>query len=508
MRTATPPISLPGFRPEASSLTRAGARVVPWLAPALVFGLIAWRRWSLFGPYVTGMDPGEWFALGRGYLGGEGRSTEGAYPPLIPVIFHLLRQVAEPMVVAKLVAVLSVVVIAAAAYLVAREGMDRWFALGITATIALSGVFTESIAFGGSPQNAALMFMILAGLALARYLAAGARRDAVWAGAALSGAALSHHTYFPVACLVFAAVWGAWLTTRPDRAAIRSRTIGTIAAGAVAVLVFLPIALDFQSSDYDAPVNSNRFDYTDAIGISIREARWLWWPVFIVGTLAFPLLLRRRTNAAWQVGAALTGVAAVLFLFTTEPRLLPPLIVGTALGVGLLLQAAWERTGSTALGAAPLVVAAAMPILLWPFADLRAEELYRHYRVMDRSLMGAIEFVDAYEPEGAVLVRKTQKGWPGGWWFEGLTDETIKVGSEERWLGFGQERRNARLADRVFDRAQTGEQAVAAARRGDVQLLVFRKGDWRGWQTWLVQPSGLRVVYDDGVTMVLDVGTG
>jgi len=218
------------------------------------------------------------------------------------------------------------------------------------------------------------------------------------------------------------------------------------------------------------------------------------------------MLIRRRATTTWQVGAALTGVALALFLATREPRLLPPLIVGTSLGVGLLLQAAWSATRASAWGAVPLTAVAAVPILLWPFADLRAGELYQHYRVMDGSLRATIRFVDGYDPRGAVLVRKTQKGWPGGWWFEGLTDERIKVGSEERWLGFRPERQNARLAAKVFDDGTTGEAALASARAGRVQLLVFRKTEWSGWQGWLAEPAPPRVVYDDGVTMVLDVG--
>jgi hypothetical protein len=454
------------------------------------------------------MDAGEWLALGRGYLGGDGRSTDGAYPPLIPVLHHLLRQVADPMTVTRLIPVLAVVAVMAAAYLVAREGMHWWFALGVSATMGLSGTFTEAIAFGGSPQFLALAFMILAGLGLARYLAGGERKEAIWAGAALTGAAVSHHTYFPLACAAFAGVWGAWLLTKPERATVRERTIGTAIAGAFAVLAFAPTAIAFRVANYDPPVNSNSFDVADAIGISIREAKWLWWPFFFVGVIAFPLLYRRRANPAWQVGAAITLCSLVLFAFTTEPRVLPALVVGTGLGIGLLLQELWERTSRTALGAAPLTLVAAMPMLLWPFADLRADELYRHYRVMDRSLHNAINFVDAYDPEGAVLVRKTAKGWPSGWWFEGLTDERIMVGSEERWLAFDEERANARLAEAVFRDSPTAAQAAATAREGGAQLLVFRKGEWTGWQQWLTQPDALRVIFDDGVTMIVDVGQG
>ena len=506
MRSLTPSLAVPRPRLAMPAWLERLAVASPWLAPLLVIGLIIVRRWAQLGTFITGMDPGEWFALGRGYLGGHGRSTDGAYPPLIPVIMHLLRLVADPIEVAKAVAVLSVAIILGAAYLAAREGMELWFALGVIATIGLSGTLSEAIAFGGYPQNTALMFMILAALALTRYLATGARKEGLWAAAALAGAAVSHHTYFPVACAVFAAVWALWLSTRPDRLAVRQRTIGTLSAGAVGVLVYLPTAIAFQVAGYDPPVNSNNFNYRDAIGISIREADWLWWPIFIVGAVAFPILYRRRANAAWQVGAALTAVSIALFLVTKEPRLLPPLIVGTAIGVGLALEAIWRMTWRRAWGAVPLVLAAAIPILLWPYADARAAELVQYYRVMDPSMRAAVRFVDQADPAGSVVIHQSRQGWPVGWWFEGLTDSTIKVGSDERWLGFSEERENARIAARLFDPKTTPADAVDFARRRSVELVVFRLSDWTGWQTWLLDPSlGVSKVYDDGVTMILHV---
>ncbi len=506
MRSIAPILSAPTSRVALPAWFDRVSAVIPWVAPFLVIGLIIVRRWVQLGAFITGMDPGEWFALGRGYFGGDGRSTTGAYPPLIPVVMQLFRQVANPIDVAKAVAVLSVGIILVAAFLAAREGMELWFALGVAATIGLSGTLSEAITFGGYPQNTALMFMILAALGLTRYLATGQRREGIWAAAALAGAAVSHHTYFPVACAVFAAVWVLWLTTRPTRIAIRQRTIGTVVAGVIGVLAFLPTAIAFRVAGYDPPVNSNNFNYTDAIGISIREARWIWWPVFVVGTLAFPLLYRRRGNAAWQVGGAMTAVAIVLFLVTKEPRLLPPLVVGTAIGVGLGLEQLWRWTWQQAWGAIPLILAALIPMLLWPYADARAAELVQYYRVMDPSMRAAIRFVDDTNPTGTVVVHKSQKGWPVGWWFEGLTDEKIAVGSDERWLGFAGERDNARLAAHLFDAKTTPQDAVKAARRRGVELLVFRESDWSGWQTWLLDPTlSVKKVYDDGETMILDV---
>ena len=109
---------------------------------------------------------------------------------------------------------------------------------------------------------------------------------------------------------------------------------------------------------------------------------------------------------------------------------------------------------------------------------------------------------------GVVVVRHDRRGWPIGWWFEGLTEARIAVGSDERWLGFPAERERARLAARFFDAPLSGTELATMARQSDVALLVFRKWEWIGWQRWLEEPDpAVVVVYDDGSFMILAVRT-
>ena len=75
------------------------------------------------GPFAPGLDPGNWFALGRGLFDAPGKSTEAAFPPLVPAIMHLGRLFLPEMVLAKMVAVGSVLLIVFATYIVARRGM-------------------------------------------------------------------------------------------------------------------------------------------------------------------------------------------------------------------------------------------------------------------------------------------------------------------------------------------------------------------------------------------------
>ena len=496
MRTAAPSIRPPITRFAVPALSRSA--VLTWLAPLAAAAAIAGRRWSQTDGYVPGNDPGTWLAFGRDLFGGPGRSSPAAYPPLVPALTHLARLATDPMRALHLVGIGSLVVVTLAAFFVARRGMAPLFALGTAALVGLSGILTETFAFGGYPQNYALAFALLAAFALASFLKDGRRRALIGTTAALLGAALSHHMYFAVACAVAAVVWLLWLTTRPARPVAIRRTVLAVAAGAVALLGFLPTVLALRDAGYDAPVNPDGLALDAALRYALREAPWLWVAVVVASAVYLVLTPERRRDPTWQVTAALLAASLPLLIATGETRLVPPLLVGASLGLGLLLNDLW-KLGRTAVwaGLAP-TLAVALPLLLWFQTDDVAAGAYDFYREADRSLLAAAALVEAHPGHGLAVVRKSADGWPAGWWFEGLTEKRIAVGSEEKWLAFPEERANARLAALLFDGTRpSAEIAHLAADRG-VALLVVRKHEWIGWQRWLAEPTpALTVAYED-----------
>jgi hypothetical protein len=254
-------------------------------------------------------------------------------------------------------------------------------------------------------------------------------------------------------------------------------------------------------------VNAAGLSFATALGGVSQEARWLWLAVFAAGSLFAAASLDRRDQTLWKVQIALMATSLGLFLATRESRLLPPFMVAASLSVGLALQALWERARNTLWAGVPVVVAAALPVLLLPLSDARAGEIIAYYRVLDGSMMRAAAWVDAHHGDGVVVVREDRRGWPMGWWFEGLTGARVAVGANPKWLAFPEERENAHLAARLFIGRGGSAEAAELAARHDVDLLVFRKWDWIGWQAWLAEPQpALRVVYDDGDFMVLEVG--
>ena len=496
MRSVAPSPSLPRTRAAAPALSWTTA--FAWLAPIAVVAAIAARRWWQTGGYVPGNDPGTWLAYGRDIFGGVGRSSPAAYPPLVPALVHVLRVATDPMTAVHLVGIGSLVAVTLAAYLVARPGMRPLFALAAAALVGLAGILTETFAFGGYPQNYALAFLLLAALGLARFLAHGRRRDLLVAAAALLGAALSHHMYFAVAGAVAATVWLLWLSTRPRRLVARRRTALAAAAGAVALLGFAPTIVALRDAGYDPPVNPDGLALDAALRYALREAPWLWVAVVVAAAVFLVLTPERRREPTWQVAAALLGASLPLLIVTGETRLVPPLLVGACLGLGLLLDDLWTLGRDAVWGGLAPTLAVALPLLLWPQTDAVAADAYDFYREADRSLLDAAAAVDAHPGDGLVVVRTSAAGWPTGWWFEGLTDERIAVGSEEKWLAFPEERANARLAARLFDTDRPSAEIAQLAQERGVDLLVLRKHEWIGWHAWLAEPApALRVVYDD-----------
>lgn len=505
MRSFAPSLNLPRARP-AIEVPRLAVTLLLWVIPIVAIGVVAVRRWTQIGSYPSGFDEGSWLAFGRGFFGGRSKSTSDAYPPLIPMVLHVGRLLVGPMLASKLVGLGSLIAIMVAIYLIARLGMNPWIAAMMTVLAGLGGELTETVAFGGYPQNYAIAFIVLSAGASALYLASGTRRHLIMAAAALVGAALSHHMYFGVACIVVVVIWAIWLTTIPSRPVAIQRTLRLAGAGIVAVLAFLPTFIKLELDGYSPPVNASGWTLGTAFRFGLREGEWFWIAMIALAVASLALTVRRRREATWQVAAAMMLTAGALFPPTAELRLLPPLVIGASLGVGLGLQDLWRRSRHLAWGGVPLAVALALPLFLWPHSDAAASELYGYYRMADASLLHTTAFIQQHRNDGIVVVDQDLRTWPVGWWFEGLTTAKIAVGSPDRWLAFPGERSNAHLASQFFDQKLTSAQAADLAAQHGVRYLVFYKYQWIGWEAWQQEAAPrVKVVYDDDEFMVVDV---
>jgi hypothetical protein len=464
--------------------------------------LLAVRRWLLIGPYPPGLDGAQWVAIGRG-LHRYGRSTDGAYAPLVPVLATMGDAIAGPLPTIRVLAILSALAVAIAVWTVARAALGVGWGSLTAALVIPASALAEPVLYGGYPQQFALAAGVIALWTSCRYLATGNRR-LLWPaalGMLLAGA--SHHIYGPIVALSVVVAAGLWVSSSHDAdriGRVRSLALALAPGCAVAALVLLTL----NRAGYSPPLDASARAALDAWRYATRESPEIWAAITIAGMVSLAILWRRRGEAAWLVAAALMLPAGLLFLVFGQPRLVPPVIIGAALAAGL--GARRLAVSAEAARAAPAIATAAVALVLIVPADRAVAQLGAFYRVSDASLLGAARAIAEDGLPGAVAVRQDRRGWPVGWWFEALLERPVIVGSDPRWLAFPEESEHARVAEALFagdlDAAEFRDRAASV----DVRYLVTRKWDWIGWERWTSDPAfPIVVVYDDDEYLALRV---
>src|SRR5215213_10411205 len=133
--------------------------------------LLGVRRWMLVGPYPPGLDGAQWLALGRGLDGQAiGRSTEGAYAPLAPVLAAIIESITGPLLAVRLLAAASGLAVSLSIWFVARSALGPVWGLAVTAIVIPASALAEPALFGGYPQQFALAAGLVALWAVCQYL--------------------------------------------------------------------------------------------------------------------------------------------------------------------------------------------------------------------------------------------------------------------------------------------------------------------------------------------------
>ena len=485
-------------RPPAAHRGRA----LVWGATGIVVGLAVVRRWQQMGPFPTGLDGGQWLALGRG-LTGVGRSTEGAYAPLVPALTAVTTSLAGPMTGLKVVAMLSLVATLLGTAMLAGLGLSGPWRVALVVGAASATALTEPLAYGGYPQLIALGALLAATAVQAQSVV----DPAPWRRRALSAlllvAVVAHHVYGPLALLCAAAVWA--FRVAPDPSARRSvrATCDGLLPLLPAAMVALIVLAEFVRAGYAPPLDASGLGRRDAFLYATREAPLIWALVVAVAVVALVARPLPR-EPFWLAAASLVAVPSALFLIAPEPRLLPPTLVGA---LAVLLRAASRTLSPRRARLAAGVVAVAMLAAMTFAGDAAADRYFAFYRVASPSLIAATQAAQQ-DGDGTIAVRANQRGWPVGWWWEGLTNRRIAVGSDPRWLGFPQEREQAARAAQFFSAPLAASELRALAGATGVRVLACNPHEWIGWQRWLAGPDPpVRVLYQDSDWLVMRVVT-
>jgi hypothetical protein len=317
-------------------------------------------------------------------------------------------------------------------------------------------------------------------------------------------AAAAHHVYFPVVTLAILAAAGLWLGER-SRVNDPARVIGSLALALTpAFALFAAVAFAFVRAGYAAPLDASTRSFVDAWQYGTRESPELWLVILAIGGVGLATGRRMRGDSAWLFATSLLMPAALLFLLSGQPRLLPPILIGAGIAAGRCAR--WVASSGGRAGAATLLLALAVGVALVVPADRATAQFAEFYRVVDGSLVRAAAAIESDRDSGAVAVRKDRRGWPIGWWFEALLDRPIIVGSDPRWLAFPAEREHARQAEELFEGGLDGETFRQRVATSGVRYLVIAKWEWIGWERWLTTPGfPVTTLYDDDRYLVLRV---
>lgn len=490
---------------DSLAVRRAGIAAATFKGGVLVAlaAALALRRWEQIGRFPTGLDAGNWLAFGRGMFG-DGKSTAGAYPPLAPFLHDLLARTGDPFPGIKLLAIVSLLAPALAIYIVASRHVSWWFALGAGALLASSRPFSEPAAFGGYPQDLAAAFGIVAVSSGLAYLRSGRRAHLAVASGAMLLAALTHHLYFLASLLWFAACAGAWAVQaiRRDRQLIRSR-LPVLIVPAAGVAGFVPTWVLIAKAGYAPPFNAAGVSFWDAWNYATGGEHLAWDICYLasIAGLLFAVRQPQHRQFALLGGSALL-VGSAGFVATGEGRLFALVFIGMALGLAAGLEWARVRWSGTSLAGVPFALVLGA-VFLVVSADAQASEDFSYYRTLEPGMADAALWLDTHTSGETVAVQANARGWPVGWWFEGLvSSDRVLVGSDERWLGFPEEREHARDVAALFEFGTPIDEIQRRAESLGIRYLVFSISDWTGWRTWTVQPA---YVFDSPTYRIVDL---
>jgi hypothetical protein len=473
------------------------------------------RFWNFSAPYPPGLDGAQWLSYGRALLGGEGRSAESTYAPLIPILAHSLSLGLGPALGLRVLATTTLLLLAAAVWILSIRVLGVMWGSLATALVLPCTAMAEPFFYGGYPQQAALAFGIFGIAALFSVNRARNRchhtRAVVIASAGFLIASACHLLFGPL--LLASGALVALGISLGERNRLRF-LLRVAAALTPAAVVSLFIAFDFFGHGYSAPLDASQRTLEEAWAYATRESPALWAAIVIGGIVASSVVALRNSPLvhgdpatfklpdAVVAGFALSVPSAILLIASGQPRLAPTLLLGGAILFALSCRWAAPAWGS----ARPVLLAtwcAATLWLAWTTTGL-TREFASYYQVLDASLLAATRSIPPAKV-GAIAVAADRRGWPVGWWVEALQERPVFTGSNPQWLAFPEEQYRADAAATLFaspDARVLRERADAL----DVTYLVMRKWDWIGWDHWVESGDNtVAIMYDDDETIVLEI---
>jgi hypothetical protein len=485
----------------------------PWSRPDLVFVLLCAvtgvvRAVILASPYApSGIDPGNWLAFGNGLLGNGVRSSTIVYPPLIPLVVRGATAMMGPVTGIAAIGALAALAPAVGVYVVLRAHRIGWTAVLAAGLLLPAASVGEPAAWGGYPQLVGLGLLVAFLWRLDRFLLSLELKDAAIAGTVLAAELASSHltATLAVACGALVVLGRVIVDVRRIRGRIGSLLRG-LAVLPLPSLPLLPIYLgladavlpSFGDRSPAARLPGRARDLARAVDSLFTEFPLLWRGLVVLALITPLLLLNRRRSTLWLTSTSLTVCSVVFVAGFHEYRFsyLAPIAGVAALGCWLeelrdnFAGAQMRRVRYAVVGVLALLLVLEASFGLRRFSDQR-----KFYALLTPKAVTALEWLREETPRDDLVAVPDMRGYPYGWWVEGLGERRSLTASRLQWLNFEDERRRARIANILFhSTAFPNQGTLRRARHFGVDVLFIVKS-WPSFKA--AQLEKLRIEVPD-----------
>ena len=516
------------FRPRFGNLTTSDILLI------LICAGIALLRWQIISasPEPSGLDGGNWLAIGHQMLGSGWRSALALYPPVVPLLMAVLGSFWGPMLAAEALATVSSLAPSIGVYVLMRETL-RVRAAILAGLLATSATVGEAAAWGGYPQLLGLGAVALLLWAVNRFVLMPDPARAFVISVFLF-LALASNELVGVSALVIAGIYlvvrlrqiGPQVRSGPRLLAV-SLVIATLPS-ALLIPVYVAIGRGYVENEATRVSNqhvdiANLFSNLNNL---FKDNVGLWYVILAIA-FASPLILlvkrvearrRQRNGFGRPLAAASTAVMLAVVigaLAIGEVRLLYLLPVAMIISLGawwtLLAQARGPIAASldhVLVGVMALVLAVEAALLMPTF-----QAQVQWYTVLSPGLVSGLHDLDRVADRHAIIAVSpaanptNQDGWPLGWWVEGLLGRPTYSASDFQWLNTRDERTRATIANDMFAPSKGIGYAIGIAQKHQIQYLVVATG-WKGYQQWISgkpPPTAVSPVTQNESVLILSV---
>jgi hypothetical protein len=497
---------------------KAGSRLATHALFIALVGASTFVRWRLLRdtPYPTGLDGGNWLALGHAMFGESIRSSTIVYPPLVPFLAVVLERLFGTYNGIKALALAAQVAPALGTYVLLYGWGLRWRAALLSGFLAASAGTGEAMAWGGYPQLFAIGILPVFILTIEHFLSSGQLRTLL-APAALSALLLATNDLVgPVAVLVgvlYFAIRYAFMVRHRSGPPIRSVLFG-VGLSAVLTIPLLPIYLSLApgiASTERAKLVGQQ-SALSAVGSVTYDLSTFWVLAFAIAILAPTLALARsRWIKAPHIphlgllSSLILVPTLILLVVTGEPRFAYLLPLGVIVGLAAWIEAGTKALPNWAVRSVDAAIATAVIIdVVVGTTYFAAQRDY--YAVLTPDLAtGLVQLQAISQPTQEIAVSPTVHNWEIGWWIEGAVRRRTVYAGNPVWLTYADERARNALANAIFSPDMDLRGSVDQARRAGISYLFVDKS-WPDYGLWIgkgrnIDPRG--IVYENSNVLII-----